>query len=67
MEEEKQNKRQKIYKIAMLIVLTAFITFMITSLSLCTYYTNNGIYVETSEESSSTIEEIESIIQKLEV
>ena len=31
MEEDKYIKRQKVYKIIMLIVLTAFITFLVTS------------------------------------
>ena len=37
MEEDKYIKKQKVYKIIMLIVLTAFITFLVTS----TYILNN--------------------------
>ena len=41
MKEDNISKRQRTYKIIMLIILTAFITFMITSLSMYTYYTKN--------------------------
>ena len=37
------EKREKIYKIIMLVILTAFITFMITSISLYTYFTGEGV------------------------
>ena len=68
--EEKEAKRQRVYKIVMLVVLTAFITFMITSLSLYTYFSNNKLYdVElTSSTGTSNIEtylnKIRSIIEK---
>ena len=39
----------RIYKTLMIIVLTAFITFMITSLSLATYYSKNPPVVSDSE------------------
>ena len=38
---EDENRGPRIYKTLMIIVLTAFITFMITSLSLYTYFTKN--------------------------
>ena len=39
--EDENNRSPKIYKTLMLIVITAFITFMITSLSLYTYFSKN--------------------------
>ena len=55
MNEKREETAQKIYKIIMLIVLTAFITFMITSLSLYTYFTKNPVYtLITGENNSST-------------
>lgn len=75
MEEEKQAKRQRAYKIVMLVVLTAFITFMITSLYLYTYFSNNTIYdvsenlfstsgTSDSSDISSYLAKIKSIIDK---
>ena len=40
-----KEKKFKIYKIVMLVVLSVFITFMITSISLYTYFTNNPVSV----------------------
>ena len=40
MEEEKQSG--KIYKIIMVILITAFITFFVTSLSMYSYFTKNN-------------------------
>ena len=72
MEEDKYIKRQKVYKIIMLIVLTAFITFLVTS----TYILNhiegtNGNSVLSSlisnsddDELTKTLKGIESIIDK---
>lgn len=37
------NKKNKIYKVIMIIVLTAFITFMVTSITLYSYFTKNPI------------------------
>lgn len=55
MNEKHEETAQRIYKIIMLIVLTAFITFMITSLSLYTYFTKNPVYtLITGENNSST-------------
>lgn len=71
MKEEQQERTQRIYKVIMLVVLTAFITFMITSLSLYTYFTNNSAYTLVTGESNSTytkltdyLSKIKSIIQK---
>lgn len=56
MEKEKNGK--KIYKVVMLVIITAFITFLITSLSLYTYFTknNNGIIVVESNKNSKEID-----------
>ena len=51
---EKERNGQKIYKVIMLVVITAFITFLITSLIMYTYFTKNNdgiIVVESSKES----------------
>ena len=72
MEEDKYIKRQKVYKIIMLIVLTAFITFLVTS----TYILNhiegtNGnsalsslISSSDDDELTKTLKGIENIIDK---
>ena len=54
---EKQGKAQKVYKVIMLIVITAFITFFITSLSLYTYFTKNedGIVVVESSNNNTDL------------
>ena len=44
MKEKQEEIAQKIYKVIMLVILTAFITFMITSLSMYTYFKQNPIY-----------------------
>ena len=51
---KEDNKRQKIYKVIMLIILTAFITFMVTSLSLYTHYSKNPITLSASKASDIT-------------
>ena len=38
----KEEKKQRIYKTVMLVILTAFITFMITAFSMYTYFSNNS-------------------------
>ena len=56
MEEEK--KLGKIYKIIMVILITAFITFFVTSLSMYSYFTKNsdGLLVVQSDKSSTDLE-----------
>ena len=54
MNEKHEETAQKIYKVVMLIVLTAFITFMITSLSLYTYFTKNPVFTLITGDNSST-------------
>ena len=49
MEEENITKRQRTYKVIMLVLLTAFITFMITSLSMYTGITEKGAVIKTSD------------------
>ncbi len=44
MNQNHEEKLQRVYKTIMVIVLTAFITFMITSLTMYTNYTKNPIY-----------------------
>lgn len=69
-----EKKSQRIYKIIMLVVLTAFITFMITSLSMYKYIENNTIYgllkssqassfMSSSKESSSS--DVDSYLKKI--
>ena len=41
MKEKQEETAQRIYKIIMLVILTAFITFMVTSLSMYTYFKQN--------------------------
>lgn len=50
-----ENKKNIIYKNIMLVVLTAFITFMITAITMYTYYINN---LDLEKEGESTISSI---------
>ena len=59
------RKSQKVYKIIMLIILTAFITFMITSLSLYSYYTNKPAYTLITDSSSTDTSELDSYLKKI--
>ena len=56
MNEKHEGTAQRIYRTIMLIVLTAFITFMITSLSLYTYFTKNPAYTLITGDSSLSTE-----------
>lgn len=58
---EKQ-KKYRIYKIIMMIAITAFITFMITSISLYTYFINNPI--TTSSNSKNVNKDISNKLEK---
>lgn len=69
MGENIEGKAQRIYKIILLVILTAFITFMITSLSLYNYFTKNPAFtLVTGEENSAGVDKylskIKSIIEK---
>ena len=62
---EEENKTKKIYKNIMLVIITAFITFIITSLSLYTYFSNNGTSLFSSEQISNletSLNKIQSLI-----
>ena len=72
MNEKHEEAAQRIYKVVMLVLLTAFITFMITSLSLYTYFTKNPPYTLITGDSSSAensdldtyLNKIKSVIDK---
>lgn len=68
-----EKKTQRIYKTIMLVILTAFITFIITSLTMYKYITNNNVqtflnsYTSTSSSNSSLtsyLKKIRSAIDK---
>lgn len=62
-----KEKKIKIYKIVMLVVLSVFITFMITSISLYTYFTNNPVSVSAksnSKDISNKLNQYRKIIDK---
>lgn len=64
MEKEKKNK---VYKIVMLVILSVFITFIITSISLYTYFTKNPISVSAksnSKDISNKLNQYRKIIDK---
>ena len=44
MNEKHEGTAQKIYKVLMIIILTSFITFMVTSIALYTYFTKNSSF-----------------------
>lgn len=60
MDKERKNK---IYKIIMIVAIAVFITFMVTSISLYTYFVNNPISI-TSKSSSSSSKDIASTLLK---
>ena len=62
-----KGKNSRIYRIIMIVVLTAFVSFMITSISLYTYFIKNPITVTsntTSKSISSKLEKYRDIIDK---
>ena len=59
MNENKEKSAQRIYKIIMAVVLTAFITFMVTSLSLYTYFTKNPAYALITGENNVSNENVD--------
>lgn len=69
MKENKQEVAQRIYKIIMLIILTVFITFMVTSLTLYSYFTKNPVYTlvsgDTTQETSTDIDKYLSKISSI--
>ena len=60
MDKERKNR---IYKIIMIVAIAVFITFMVTSISLYTYFVNNPISI-TSKSSSSSSKDIASTLLK---
>ena len=56
-----KEKKYRIYKIRMIIAISIFLTFMITSISLYTYFTKNPIVISTN---SSNSKDISSKLQK---
>ena len=44
MNDKHEGTAQRIYRVIMIIILTAFITFMVTSIALYTYFTKNPAY-----------------------
>lgn len=56
-----KEKKYKVYKIVMMLVITAFITFMVTAIGLYTYFTDNPTIV--SSNSKSTNNEISKKLQ----
>mgnify|MGYP002535940674 FL=1 len=66
MDKERKNK---IYKIIMIVAIAVFITFMVTSISLYTYFVNNPISITSKSSSSSkdiagTLQKYKEIIDK---
>ena len=62
-----KKKKYKIYKVIMIVALAVFITFMVTSISLYTYFTNNPILTTSNSNSkdiSKTLEKYREIIDK---
>ncbi len=62
-----KEKKIKVYKILMLVVLSVFITFMITSISLYTYFTKNPISVSAksnNKDISNKLDKYRKIIDK---
>lgn len=51
-----KNKKQGIYKIVMIVVLTMFITFMITSISLYMYFVKNPVSISLNSFSTTNID-----------
>ncbi len=65
MDENQKSKSKNVYKIIMLIILTAFITFMVTSLSLYSYYTNKPAYTLITDSSSADTSELDSYLNSI--
>lgn len=66
MDKERKNR---IYKIIMIVAIAVFLTFMVTSISLYTYFVNNPISITSKSSSSSkdiagTLQKYKEIIEK---
>lgn len=67
--EDKELKRQRVYKVIMLVVVSVFITFIVTSISMYTYFSENGNNtiinkLTTKNDIASQLEKYRSIIDK---
>lgn len=63
--EEENNRGHKIYKVIMLIVVTAFVTFIATSVGLYQYFAHsdgNYTLLESSNNNSNVVKELEKIM-----
>lgn len=65
MQESNERKAEKVYKIIMLVILTVFITFIVTSLSLYTYFKRNPAYALATGENKNTSSEIDIYLNKV--
>ena len=61
----KEEKRQKIYKYLMLIILTAFVTFMITAFSMYTYFNHTDFSLADTLSSLNTDSNLEGYLKKV--
>jgi len=69
-----ENRKDKIYKIVMLVLITIIVTFMVTSIGMYNYFINTKDgkieslvkYIEISEDTENLNEKIEVVKQKLE-
>ncbi len=62
-----ENKKYKVYKMLMIVALSVFITFMITSISLYTYFVENPVSVSannTNKDISSKLTKYREIVDK---
>lgn len=62
-----ENKKYKVYKMLMIVALSVFITFMITSISLYTYFVENPVSISannTNKDISSKLTKYREIIDK---
>ncbi|MGN1302882.1 MAG: hypothetical protein ACI4VO_04500, partial [Clostridia bacterium] len=64
-----KNKKYRVYKTIMMLAIVIFITFMITSISLYTYYTKNPIIITSNTKSTQNdiankLENYRQIIEK---
>ena len=61
----KEEKKLKIYQAIMLILLTAFVTFMITAFSMYTYFNNKDITLSADQNTSQSNFDLKSYLKKV--
>ncbi len=61
----KEEKKLKIYQAIMLILLTAFVTFMITAFSMYTYFNNTDITLSADQNTSQSNFDLKSYLKKV--